>query len=101
MVANVHGNSKHGGAPTDTGSTHREEQVQNNNLQNSITREQCSQLMDLLQQFQNENTGENPGSLIVNTGSMNFAGIVVCSSSTDFLTIIYVNIFNQILICGS
>ncbi|KAH0659161.1 hypothetical protein KY289_027909 [Solanum tuberosum] len=73
-MANVHGDNVHSGTSTDLVSTHGKEQVQNNTLQNPITREQCGQLMDLLQHFQNENTGEDSGNSSVNTGSMNFVG---------------------------
>ncbi|KAH0650934.1 hypothetical protein KY284_030846 [Solanum tuberosum] len=82
VVANVYG------AANDMMNTHGEEQSQGNNHSNvSFTKEQYGQIMNLLQHFQNENVGEDAGAnnaSSVAAGSMNFAGIVVCSSSTDF-----------------
>ena len=68
-----------------TCSIHEEEEPQSNNHSNvSFTKEQYGQIMNLLQHFQNENEGEDVNASNVETGLMNFAGVVVCSSSIDF-----------------
>ena len=84
VVANVHG------SVGDVVSANREEQSQSQgDVLKSVnfTKEQYGQIMNVLQHFKNENVGEDTA--INNTsgvaaGSMKFAGIVVCSSSTVF-----------------
>lgn len=66
-------------------SAYEDEQSHGNGHQNArITKEQYGQIMNLLQQFRMENAGEDQNGPANNTSSMNFAGIVVCTSSIDF-----------------
>ena len=84
VVANVHG------SVGDVVSANGEEQSQSQgDVLKSVkfTKEQYGQIMSLPQHFKNENVGEDTA--VNNTsglaaGSMNFAGIVVCSSSIVF-----------------
>lgn len=51
----------------------------------SLSKEQYGQIVILLQHFQIENTRENSASTNMSRGaSVNFAGMVACTSSTDF-----------------
>ncbi|OIT03013.1 hypothetical protein A4A49_57631, partial [Nicotiana attenuata] len=75
-VANVHG------TPTDLLQNEEDESIPHSENQNvSLTKEQYGQIINLLQHFQ---TGGSSSNANITSGSANFAGIVVCTSSIDF-----------------
>nr|XP_009788648.1 PREDICTED: uncharacterized protein LOC104236429 [Nicotiana sylvestris] len=78
-VANVHG------TPTDIIHESGDDQnLQDENQNVSLTKEQYGQIMTLLQHFQVGHMGGSSSNSNITTGSANFAGIVVCTSSIDF-----------------
>lgn len=93
VVANVHG------SPDDMMPAQGEDCPQVNHKQNAIlTKDQYAHIMNLLQHFRVE--GEDSTNSNTGAGSVNFAGIVVCSSSVDFGKS-SCECFNQVLPCGS
>ncbi|XP_075108848.1 uncharacterized protein LOC107790769 [Nicotiana tabacum] len=50
----------------------------------SLTKEEYNQLVTLLQQFQSSGIGDYGGGTNATSGTVNFAGIIACTSSIDF-----------------
>ncbi|OIT27251.1 hypothetical protein A4A49_57924, partial [Nicotiana attenuata] len=70
---------------TDTQPTENEKYVSHDNTQNvSLTQEEYSQLVNLLQQFQSSGVGDRGVRVNATSGAANFAGMIAYTSSIDF-----------------
>ncbi|XP_070007858.1 uncharacterized protein [Nicotiana sylvestris] len=78
-VANIHGTPA--GMILENGD---DQNLQDENQNVNLTKEQYRQIMNLLQHFQVGHTGGSFSNGNITTGNANFAGIIVCTSSIDF-----------------
>ncbi|OIT19221.1 hypothetical protein A4A49_57217, partial [Nicotiana attenuata] len=80
IVANVHGDHS-----SEMPSNKGEAQCDLNTDQTiSLSKEHYGQILNLLQHFQASNGGDNANTSNSINGAVNFAGIIVCTSSIDF-----------------